>query len=150
MDNILSDEELAALLKLYPSDMEVDGLKAPADEMVSLDEQELSRHFFRLQQSFDATIKLRVRRRHVKVTNLSLGGAFVLGDIDLPIDKRVKLSIRLPNPAATIVVRSYVCWRKRVDHRVVGLGMRFTMLKTEDIWLIISNMKQALLESGNA
>ena len=150
MEKILSDEELAALLQLCRSDMESGSVEGAADEMLSLDDSDFSRHFFRLKQSFDATIKIGAESHHVKVTNLGLGGIFVIGDFNLPVGKRVQVSIDLPDPEATILVRSYVCWHKKIDHRLVGLGMRFPVLKTDHVWLIISNMKQALRKSNAA
>ena len=148
MDKILSDEELAALLQLCRSDMEIGNPEAPSDEILSLDDEKSSRNFFRLQRAFDATIKVGKESHHVKVSDLGLGGVFVLGDIDLPVGKRVLMSIHLTNPEATILIRSYVCRQKKVDQRVIGLGIRFPMLKPADIWLIINNIKEALLESA--
>jgi hypothetical protein len=147
MDNILSDEELAALLQLCRSDIKIGNPETSSDEILSLDDGDSSRNFFRLKKIFDATITVGKKSHHVKVSDLGLGGIYVLGDVDLPVGKRVLASIHLTNPEATILVKSYVCWQKKVDQRVIGLGIRFPMLKPDDIWLIINNIKQALLES---
>ena len=147
MLTILPVEELAALLHLCRSDRKIGNPEAPSDEILSLDDEESSRNFFRLQRAFDATITVGKDSHHVKVSDLGLGGVFVLGDIDLPVGKRVMMRIHLTNPEATILVRSYVCRQKKVDQRVIGLGIRFPMLKPGDIWLIINNIKEALLES---
>jgi len=147
MDKILSDEELAALLHLCRSDMELGNSQTSSNEILSLEDGDSSRNFFRLQKTFDATITVGKESHHVKVSDLGLGGVYVLGDVDLPVGKRVLVSIHLTNPEATILIRSYICWQKKVDQRVIGLGIRFPMLKPADIWLIINNIKQTLLES---
>lgn len=147
MDNILSDEELAALLQLCRSDITIGNPETFSNETLSLDDGDSSRNFFRLKKAFDATLSVGKKSHPVKVSDLGLGGVYVLGDVDLPIGKRVLVSIDLTNPEATIFVKSYVCWRKKVDQQMIGLGIRFPMLKPDDIWLIINNIKQALLES---
>jgi hypothetical protein len=147
MGKILSDEELAYLLQLCRSGMEIGSLETSSDEIMSLDDDGLFRNFFRLQRAFDATIISGSESHHVKVSDLGLGGAFINGDIDLPVGKRILLSIHLTNPEATILVRGYVCRQEKFDQKVVGMGIRFPMLKPDDIWLIINNIKHALQDS---
>ena len=149
MEKVLTDEELDALMKLCRSDTEPGSEETPAGEMLTVVEDDMHRHFFRMQQSLDATMNVDDKSFSVKVTNIGLGGMFLLSDIDLPVGKHVQMIVKLPKPEATIHIRSCVCWQKKVGDKIIGLGMRFPTLKTDYIWRILANMKhmQAYLES---
>lgn len=145
MDKILSDEELDALLSLYRSGKE-HSEEPPFGETVLIENQELHRRFFRLQQSLEATMKAGGRPYDVKVTNLGLGGLFVVAPIYLSNDTEVDIDIRLPDPKAIVHAKSVVCWQKKINGDMTGLGIRFCSLDTDSIWMILANMKRALAD----
>ena len=142
MDKVLSDEELDVLMKLWQGDNDFVYQEVPADEMIYVVDRDLHRHFFRMQQSLEAIMKIDGTAYAVKITNMGLGGMFVLSDIDVPVGKKIQIIIKLKKPRGTIDTECFVCWQKKIDDRVTGLGVRFPALKTDHIWLLVSNMKR--------
>ena len=145
MDKILSDEELEALMSLWRSGRESTEDNSPGETNL-IENEELQRRFFRLQQSLKATMTVHGNQYNVEATNIGLGGAFVLSEINLPTNHMVEISINLPNPKTTIHAKSRVCWQKKVGDKITGLGIRFASLDTDFIWMILANMKQAVEE----
>jgi len=145
MKKILTEEEIDALMKMFRLDREFEIPEGqPADEMFSVVNGEIQRRFFRFQQALDTTMTADGKPYNVKATNIGLGGVFVISDLDLPIGKKIELSIRLPKPEAIIHATSRVCWQKKVENHVMGLGVRFSALEVDHIWAIVANMKQLL------
>jgi hypothetical protein len=143
MEKILSEEELDALMKMFSPDQEPEISEGrSADEMFSVVNHEIHRRFFRLPQALDTTMTADGKKYKAKAINIGLGGVFVISDLDIPIGKKIELSIRLPKPEAIINATSTVCWQKKVDDLVMGLGVHFSALEIDHIWAIVSNMKQ--------
>jgi len=142
MDRLLSEEERKALLSLFQEE------PCPEPEVPSwggsgLVEQDSQRRFFRLQRHLPAVLELNGTPHPVSVLNISLGGVFISCPLDLPVGQRVELDIQLPSPQAQIRVTGFICWGKKSEGKVLGLGIKFSSLPTEAIWALIANIEEA-------
>jgi Tfp pilus assembly protein PilZ len=142
MDRVLTDEELNALRELFRTSTQADEVEEPM-ESESLVEHELQRRFFRLNQCLPAVVLIGGKPHQVEAVNIGLGGVFIRGRLELPVDRRVEMELELPHPKARISLTGNVCWLKKKHGQVTGLGIRFSALPTEAIWTIIANIEQA-------
>jgi hypothetical protein len=142
MERILSEEELNALLELFQpaATPRAEGLP---EENGLMAEHELHRKFFRLSQRLPAVLRVDGENYQVEAVNISLGGIFIRGPLELPVDKQVEMKLELPCPRVGIGLSGQVCWQKKDGGRVIGLGIRFSSLPIEAIWAILANTEQA-------
>jgi Tfp pilus assembly protein PilZ len=143
MDRFLTEEEISALLDLFHPDAAPEESE-PAVLSGSLVEREFQRRFFRFSQRLPASLRVNGRSHQVELSNLSLGGVFIRSSLDIPIGKKIGLLIDLPEPPRTIALSGCVCWRKGVDGKAAGLGIRFFPLSADAIWSIIANIEQVM------
>lgn len=145
MSGVLSEEEINALLELFRVGNTSTVEKQAEKE--SLVEHDLQRRFFRSSQNLPAVLREGGKSYRVTATNISLGGVFVRSPLPIAIGEKVGLSLELPAPEVCIDVSGCVCWQKKADDEMLGLGIRFSSLTTEAIWAIIANIEQARKKS---
>lgn len=79
--------------------------------------------------SLAATVAIDDQELDRRITNLSLGGAFVDHDTRLSIGTRVDLRFRLPNREAPIAIGAEVRWVAEN-----GFGVQFDGLRAGEVW----------------
>jgi len=71
------------------------------------------------------------RRFTARCRNLSLGGAFIEGEIDLPLGSTVTLRLSRPDVLEDLALQAEVRWVE-----VRGAGVRFLELTARDLWVL--------------
>jgi len=67
-----------------------------------------------------------------RITNLSIGGAFITTNNPLPIDETFTMQLQLPEVDAIMTFDAQVVWTKSVsDAASAGMGIQFTNILPE-------------------
>jgi hypothetical protein len=76
------------------------------------------------------------RRFSARCRNVSLGGAFIETDVELPLGSTVMLRLSRPHVVEDITLEAEVRW-----HELGGAGLRFAQPTTRDIWVLSAIVK---------
>ena len=79
--------------------------------------------------SLDAKLQIGDQELSRKISNLSLGGAFVDHDERMPIGTRLDLEFRLPNREEPIAIGCEIRWVAES-----GFGVQFDGLRAGEVW----------------
>ena len=85
-----------------------------------------------------------------RVTNLSIGGAFIATDNPLPVDETFSMQIQLPGVAAIMTVDARVVWTKSVSAAAkAGMGIEFANILPEHQENLAAFLEQNTQASSN-
>jgi type IV pilus assembly protein PilZ len=93
---------------------------------------ELGRRLWRrVPVGIPAEVEWADRRLAARCRNLSLGGAFIETEIELPLGSTVTLRLARPDVIEDVALQAEVRW-----HEVGGAGLRFVQPSARDLWVL--------------
>ncbi len=81
-----------------------------------------------------------------RITNLSIGGAFITTNNPLPVDETFTIQLQLPGVAAIMTIDARVAWKKSVSAAAkAGMGIEFTNIRPDHQEKLADFIEQTIL-----